>query len=225
MRDRSIALFAKDKPGVEEVVGYLKKNFEEVAVYMGNVGDSFPKDAFEDGVDIVISYISPWIIPAKVLDSARLFAINFHPGPPDYPGIGCTNFAIYDEATEFGVTAHIMEAKVDTGKILLVDRFELLDTDSVHSLTLRCYERLPGVFYKLFDHYLRSGDLLESSERWKRVPYTRRELNELCRLTKDMDSDEIRRRVRATDYPGMPGAYIEVDGMKIAYETFERENS
>ena len=44
----------------------------------------------------------------------------------------------------------------------------------------------------------------------------RRELEELCKVTIDMEEEEIKRRIRATTYPGMPGAYIEVSGYKFS---------
>ena len=75
--------------------------------------------------DILISYISPWIIPPEVLNNTRMWNINFHPGSPEFPGIGCFNFAIFNSAEKFGATAHIMEPKVDTGKIIDVEYFSI----------------------------------------------------------------------------------------------------
>tara|TARA_B100000315_G_C14171228_1_gene404646 strand:- start:339 stop:515 length:177 start_codon:yes stop_codon:yes gene_type:complete len=56
-----------------------------------------------------------------------------------------------------------------------------------------------------------TNDLLsKSNEEWKRKPFTRRELDRLCVISKDMTEDEIERRIKATTYPGKPGAYIEL---------------
>ena len=38
---------------------------------------------------------------------------------PKYPGSGCINWALYDNAEDFGVTAHLM-TKVDDGPIIKV---------------------------------------------------------------------------------------------------------
>ena len=46
-------------------------------------------------------------------------AINFHPGPPEFRGIGCANFALLKNSKYYGSTAHVMEAKVDSGPILM----------------------------------------------------------------------------------------------------------
>ena len=34
----------------------------------------------------------------NLLKKAKKSAVNFHPASPDYPGIGCNNFALYDNA-------------------------------------------------------------------------------------------------------------------------------
>ena len=52
-------------------------------------------------------------------------AINFHPGPPNYRGIGCLNFALLSNEKYYGVTAHIINEKIDNGKILSFKKFRL----------------------------------------------------------------------------------------------------
>ena len=55
--------------------------------------------------------------------------------------------------------------------------------------------------------------LMSSDETWTRQPYTRKQLDDLCRIELDMSPDEIRRRVRATSCPAYPGAYLELHGI------------
>lgn len=207
----------KDKPTSEDVIEYLNKNFEECTIYNNKRTDEFPKEAESKSRDILISYISPWVIPSNVLKRTRLWNINFHPGPPAYPGIGCTNFAIYNAEKVYGVTAHIMEEKVDTGKIIAVKRFPILPSDSVYSLTTRSYEHLLSLFFEVMDFISANEAIPESNEAWKRAPYTRRELEELCRMSSDMTRGEIERRVKATTYPEMPGAYVDICGYRFEY--------
>ena len=56
---------------------------------------------------------------------ARIAAINFHPGTPRYRGIGCINFALMENSKNYGSTCHLMNEKVDSGKILDVKFFNL----------------------------------------------------------------------------------------------------
>jgi len=150
--------------------------------------------------DLIISYLAQWILPDSILQKAGKAAINFHPGPPEYPGIGCTNFAVYNKEKEFGITCHHMLAKVDSGSIIAVRRFPVFENDTVYSITQRCYTEILHLFYKLISDVLTNQPLPQSSEIWKRKPYTRKQLNELCELKAGMDKDEIDLRIKATTY-------------------------
>ncbi|MCK5346414.1 MAG: hypothetical protein KAR20_23550, partial [Candidatus Heimdallarchaeota archaeon] len=111
-----ITIFAKkNKPHIKAVINVLKQRGDNVTAFLGERGDLFPEEAKNIESDLVLSYLSPWIVPKHILEKTTKWNINFHPGPPEYPGIGCFNFALYDEANEYGVTAHIMEEKVDSG--------------------------------------------------------------------------------------------------------------
>jgi len=165
----------------------------------------------------LVSYISPWIIPASLLRKAKICAINFHPGPPEYPGIGCTNFALYNDEKEFGVTAHIMESKVDSGKIMAVKRFPILENDDIYSLTQKCYVNILSLFCEVMKVIMNTKKLPACNEKWKRRPYTRKELNDLCMITMDMNKREVERRIRALAYPNMPGPHIELFGYQFEY--------
>jgi methionyl-tRNA formyltransferase len=165
--------------------------------------------------DYVISYLAQWIIPAVVLDNAREGGINLHPGSPEYPGIGCTNFAIYDGAKEFGITCHYMLPKVDTGGIIKVSRFPIHENDTVYSITQRCYAAIIGVFFELVDELVAGKRPALSGDTWQRLPYTRKQLNALCRLSTDMEPAEMKKRIAATTFGTQPWAFFEVNGEKF----------
>lgn len=220
VKDLRVLLFGKKSDRrFDKARSYLKNHFELVEAFIGTRHERFPSVDTSKPIDIVISYLSPWIIPAGLLKTARTFAINFHPGPPNYPGIGCTNFAMYNGETKYGVTCHHIAAKVDTGEIIAVKRFPLRKNDSVFSLTQRCYEHIERLFVEVMNCYLTSDSLPRSSEEWIREPYRRSELEALCRVEIDMPKDEVDRRIRATTYPNMPGAYVELFGYRFEYST------
>lgn len=202
---------------VEKAKEFIKINFENVTIIEGQRGQLLPSEAKSWTGEYIISYLAPWVIPKEILQKAKKAAINFHPGPPEYPGIGCTNFAIYNEEKIFGVTCHHMNPKVDSGDIIAVRRFPLLETDTVYSLTQRCYSYILTLFYEIVNDIIQGDKLPKSQEKWTREPYKRYELNALCKITQDMTDDEIKRRIRAVKFPGAPGAYIEINGMKFEY--------
>jgi methionyl-tRNA formyltransferase len=128
---------------------FVSLHFKNTTILTGKRVDDFPEDATKWKGDIIISYLSQWIIPSAVLENASVAALNFHPGPPEYPGIGCTNFAIYNREKIFGVTCHHMAAQVDTGRIVAVKRLPLFENDTVYSITRRCYAIILALFYEI----------------------------------------------------------------------------
>ena len=214
----SFLVFAKRKPGLASCLRFLRSRSAHVQVFIGERGDPFPVlPAAEQPPDVIISYLAPWVVPMGVLQKARVAAINFHPGPPEYPGIGCTNFALYNQERMYGVTAHHMTERVDTGPIIAVRRFPIHQEDSVLALTQRCYQHLSVLLKEVVTAYLSMGRLPEPQERWARKPSTRQDLERLCEVQMGMSPEEVARRVRATTYPGMPGAFIDLYGYRFAY--------
>lgn len=181
-------------------MSFIEQNFSFALCHLGDWDDPTPDDVKTWKGDYVISYLSRWVVPECTIHNAKIAAINFHPASPDYPGIGCNNFALYEEAKEYGVTAHHMAATVDTGDIIAVKRFPVFQTDSVSSLLSRTYDFQLALFYELIGHILDGKALPRSSEKWRRKPFSRKEFNKLGLIDPDMTLDEIRKRVRATSY-------------------------
>ena len=57
--------------------------------------------------DYIFSFRSKYIVPIKILKKTKIAAINFHPGPPNYRGIGCINFSILNNEKFYGLTCHL----------------------------------------------------------------------------------------------------------------------
>ena len=194
---------------------YLKQNIPSAIIVYSSRSEPLPDVVTNWKGDYLLSYLSQWIIPAEVLANAKEGGINLHPGSPAYPGIGCTNFAIYNEEREFGITCHFMEPKVDTGPIIKVVRFPIHENDTVYSITQRCYSIILNVFFELVDSFVQGKKPQAGNQQWERKPYTRKELNNLCLLTKDMDRQEMKLRIAATTFGKQPWAYIELNGEKF----------
>lgn len=190
----------------------------------GALGEPFPLAQAQGAgrYRIVLSFLSPWIVPARLLETAEL-AINFHPGSCDYPGIGCYNFALYEGAESYGVVCHHMLAEVDAGEIIEERRFPLGPEDTVETLKLKSMTAMAGLFERIVGRVAEGTPLPASSAQWTRKAFTRRQLNELCVITTNMDANEIKRRVRAVTYPGQPGAQITLAGHRFAIAPEARE--
>jgi methionyl-tRNA formyltransferase len=206
---RILFLRKKDNQYAQRAEDFVRKHFQQPLIFTGGRNDKLPDSILNWKGDLMISFISSWIYPAGLLSNASFAAINFHPGSPEYPGIGCTNFAIYDSVKEYGVTCHHMSAGVDSGKIIAVKRFRLKETDTVYSVTQHCYKLIEETFYEMMNGILKGQPLPVTNEQWKRKPYTRKQLDELCTITADMPEEEIRKRIKATTYK-TPWAFTKI---------------
>lgn len=202
----SVLFLGKEKDGrTGRAADFCRRNFTRVGVYLGKWEDPYPAGIGSSDWDVIISYLSRWIVPADLLGKAQL-AINFHPGPPEYPGYGCNNFAIYEEAKDYGVCCHHMAPRVDTGAIIATRRFPVLSNDDGGTLLARAYDYQLVLFYEVVARIIRGEELPVSTEKWTRKPFTRRQFEELGRITAEMTGDEIARRTRAVNVAALKPA-------------------
>jgi methionyl-tRNA formyltransferase len=176
----------------------------------GERGEPFP-DGMQASSGILISFLSPWVVPASVL-TLHTLAINFHPASSDYPGIGCYNFALYEGAETYGAVCHHMAPRVDSGALIDERRFAVAAAENVETLKMRTMVVMLAMFHDLVYMIAAGHDLPRAATAWSRKPFTRKQLDALCVVTPDMAEDEVRRRVRATTYPGLPGAHVRIHG-------------
>lgn len=220
-----VLLLSKENPHSLIVKEFLLNAYGKDAVSYRTSNQKyqkFPKELLDYKGKLLISFLSPWIVPKKVISNYDI-AINFHPGPPEYPGTGCYNFALYDEVVEYGVTCHKMTSKVDAGEILQVIRFPVYKTDSVKSLKERSMVYMTKLFFEIMEKILNGVELKPTKEVWKREAYTRKDLEKLCKINPETSSEEISRVIRATYYPGMPGAYMKINGFKFEFVPKDNE--
>lgn len=119
-------------PYCDNALDFLRKTNHTIGVLQCEKRfDKFPKDLGWKP-DIVFSFKNYMILPKKITDST--LCINFHPGPPEHPGSCSANWALFNQDSDFGVTAHFMNALVDNGLIFRVRRFPILPDDDLDSL-------------------------------------------------------------------------------------------
>lgn len=211
---RVLLLGKRDSPDCERVLDYCREAFIEVTYCDGQWGDPLPEAARAWQGDLIISYLCRWVIPAGLLERARVAAINFHPATPEYPGIGCNNFALYEGAPTYGATCHHMVARVDAGQVIAVTRFSISETETVASLLKQTYHVMLDLFMAVMNEFREKQEFPKSDERWTRAPFTREQFNALCSVDCGMTADEVHRRVRATSYPPY-GPHVELHGYRF----------
>ncbi len=208
----NIIFLSKDNAPGRAARAVLARRFPEadVRVWLAAPGDRLP--AWDDwSCDYLISYLCPRLLPAPILAAAGL-PINFHPAPPEYPGLGCYNFALYDGVAEYGATCHRMVEQIDSGEIYAVRRFPVPAEMTVVALQ----ERTLAEMLALLDEVLATvaaGRPLAPVARWARGPTTRQDFEALRQVPLDADAEEVARRVRAFAHPDHDGAYIRLHGI------------
>jgi methionyl-tRNA formyltransferase len=145
----------------------------------------------------LIAFASPTIVPGAVLDRLGYGGYNFHPGPPRYPGWAPAHFALYDQATEFGVTAHVMIEEVDAGPIVGVALFPVPAGMEVAGLQELAYSHLAKMFCRLAPVLATlSAPLPHAQVPWSGTKNSRRGYRALCEIPLTIREDELHRRIR-----------------------------
>ena len=67
-------LTKKEKPGVKEAISFTKSFIDDCDVFFGKINDPFPEYIQKNHFDILISYISPWIVPVEILEKTKIYA-------------------------------------------------------------------------------------------------------------------------------------------------------
>tara|TARA_A100001015_G_scaffold227154_1_gene256575 strand:+ start:892 stop:1500 length:609 start_codon:yes stop_codon:yes gene_type:complete len=121
----------------------------------------------------LLSILSKVIFPNKFLDRFK-YTFNIHPGTKDYPGFGY-NFALLNNAIEYGAVCHFMEEKIDSGDIILESNFVVSENESIDTLQFKTYLHILTILSDFLDNYKSSS--LESLQKikWTRPPYLKKD--------------------------------------------------
>jgi len=146
----------------------------------------------------LVAFVVGIIVPGAVIDALPGPAYNFHPGPPNYPGTHPACFAIYNKATQFGSTVHVMEKTVDSGAIVDVEEFGITEDMRFTDLEALAYQTSLQQFSKFARHLAVSDDPLPTSPaKWSGKKTTQHDIDEMKKIVPDMTEEEILLRFRA----------------------------
>ena len=223
MKFKTILLLKKNRNHNSKIINFLKslKIFKIKKYYLQkNDNLNFLK---KEKIDVLISYLSPCIVPEKILNQVRILKINFHPGPPSYPGLGCYNFALLNNEKGYGVTAHEMSKRVDTGKIFKVKYFPIKTKENVKTLIEKSYTQMFYLFKEIMLEFREKKVLSYSRDKWLRKPYSRKEFEKIFELKNLNNKKHIFNLIRSTYLKGFNGPYIDLYGNKFIYSPNEKK--
>lgn len=99
--------------------------------------------------DLFVSMSFNQIFKEQMINLPRYKTINCHAGKlPFYRGRNILNWALINDETEFGITAHYMDEGIDTGDIIVQETYPITDEDNYGTLLARAYDGCADVLYR-----------------------------------------------------------------------------
>ena len=118
----------------------LKKRYKNVIfVKSKKIGDKLPIK-FNKTYDIVYSFRNYIILKKNFLKKIKKFSINFHPGPPKYRGTASVTMALKNNDKFYSCVAHLINEKIDYGKILDIKKFKINKTDKLNNVLKKAHK-------------------------------------------------------------------------------------
>jgi len=166
-------------------------------------------------IDYIFSFRSHYIIKNNLLKKCSKYAINFHPGPPEYRGIGCANYALLNNSKFYGCTAHIINNKIDNGKILDVKKFKIHKKINLDILLQKTHNAMFLQAKNIFKSFL-DGKFsnIKNKYKWSKKLYTKKDMLNLYNIRINMDKKKFNNLLRATIYKDFK-PYISLNNRKF----------
>lgn len=166
-------LFIGDKSNSSELAAkIMQQNFLEVSVILYNHGEPYPDNINTWNGEWIVSYKSDLILSKNILKKASKGAINIHPAPPKYRGIGGYKYAIQNKDKKYGVTSHLMDTKIDHGKIILVKYFPIHEIKDPKLLKEVTAQYCIGMLQEIIGYVRNHRPLPVSKKKWGKKLYT-----------------------------------------------------
>jgi methionyl-tRNA formyltransferase len=145
------------------------------------------------------------ILPSTLLEIPRFGCVNVHTSIlPRWRGAAPIQWAILEADPETGVTLMRMDAGLDTGDIIAMERVPILPSDTARSLHDRLAESGAQLLRRALPEWL-AGRIAPIPQPAEGITYARKLTREDGRLDWTRPADELARRVRALD--PWPGAF------------------
>lgn len=190
---------------LEKFLKKFSKNF--TLIKSKKIGQKIEeKKILNKNFDFIICFRSFFIIKQKLLKKVKICAINFHPGTPKYRGIGCINFALFNNESKFGTTAHIINKKIDYGKILDVKNFKFNKNDNLEKCLEKTHKNMFVQSKKVLNYIFSNSNNLEKliklnkNKKWSKRLYKKKDLEKLYKINKRISIKKFDLLKRATIY-------------------------
>lgn len=206
-----IEFVATDKESTE-IISFSNNN--SIPLFIGNPRQgklfSFIRNI---NCDILLSINYLFLIEKEVINRFQ-FSINFHGSLlPKYRGRTPHVWAIINNETETGITAHFIDEGCDTGDILLQKKIFIHEKDTGFSLLEKYSQIYPTVVDEVIEIIESKKIVRIKQDNSLATVYGKRVAND-GRINWDWHRERIRNWVRAQTFP-YPGAFTFYENEKI----------
>ena len=187
------------------------------------IGEKINKKYLKLNYDYIFCFRSFYILKNNILKKVNKAAINFHPGPPEYRGTGCVNYALYENSKFYGSTAHLINGKVDNGKIIDVKKFNIYKKNSISEVLIKTYETMTSLAISMIKNIKKNPDFIENqilknkNIKWSNKIKTLKDLNDFYQINKNIKKNDFLNKIRATNTSKFK-PYIKLYGKKFILE-------
>ncbi len=202
----------------------LEKNSNKFYYFESNkIGEKIHKKYFKLNYDYIFCFRSFYILRNNIIKKAKKAAINFHPGPPEYRGTGCVNYALYENSKFYGCTAHLINEKVDNGKIIDFKKFNINRKNSISEVLTKTYKTMSSLAISIIKNIKKNPDFVENQIlknkgiKWSNKIKKLKDLNNFYQINKNIKKKDFLNKIRATDTPKFK-PYIKLYGKKFTLE-------
>lgn len=199
------------------VDNFIKKNKINIPF---QANSSVSKDFFDKkGNVFLFSFGVGEIVSSDVLKKCSL-AINIHAASPQYPGRDPHHFACYDGAKEYGATAHLMEERVDSGKIIDIELVKVKENANSKKFLKIGNECGTILMERILDKILLRKEIpVPISLTWGKTKTKRSDFLEACFISSDISSTEMERKYRSFQEDAYyPNLYTLIHGHRFVIE-------
>lgn len=208
----------KDRRNSKTIISLFKKYFKNQSVVDVSKNKSQLLKIYNKKFDYVFSYLCPFKIKNDFLKKTKFYNINFHPGPPNYPGFGCYNFAIFNNDRFYSCIAHLMNSSIDSGKIFQLEKFRIKKNISLDELIKLSNDKLLILFKKVLKKIANNKLEVRKVSDWGKKKYTKKQFNEkFSTLDLKIDKDLFGRYFEASYSKKFGYPIIKINNKKFKF--------
>jgi len=211
-------------PYSKRIKNLLKKKSKKLYYFESNkIGEKINNEYLKLNYDYIFCFRSFYILKKNILKKVKKAAINFHPGPPEYRATGCVNYAVYENSKFYGCTAHLINEKVDNGKIIDVKKFSINRKDNISKILNKTYKAMSSQAISLINQIKINPNFIENQiEKNKKIKWSNKikkikDLDKFYIINKNIKKKDFLNKIRATDTPKFK-PYIKLYGKKFILE-------